>query len=91
MAFPCLFPTGDADFTQPCRKKLDLHKWVKHLMRYRDSRFATRDFPSSRLPCDGANTLLACITRCWASGDAIGDDIVRGTGAWCGKDNTGSG
>jgi hypothetical protein len=41
MAFPTLFPIGDADFTLPCRKKLDLHEWVKHLMRYRDSRFAT--------------------------------------------------
>lgn len=41
MAFPTLFPTGDADFTQPRRKKLDLHEWVKHLIRYRDSRFAT--------------------------------------------------
>ena len=41
MAFPTLFPTGDADFTHPRRKKLDLHEWVKHLMRYRDSRFAT--------------------------------------------------
>ena len=40
MAFPTLFPTGDADFTHPRRKKLDLHEWAKHLMRYRDSRFA---------------------------------------------------
>ena len=41
MAFPTLFPTGKADFTHPCRKKLDLHEWAKHLMRYRDSQFAT--------------------------------------------------
>jgi hypothetical protein len=39
MAFLTLFPTGDADFTHPHHKKLDLHKWAKHLMRYRDSQF----------------------------------------------------
>jgi ATP-dependent DNA helicase PIF1 len=41
MAFPSLFPDGKADFTLPRRKHLLLHEWVKHLMRYRDSRFAS--------------------------------------------------
>ena len=41
MAFPTLFPTGDGDFTNPRHKKLDLYEWVKHLIQYRDSRFAT--------------------------------------------------
>ena len=40
MAFPTLFPTGKADFTRPHWKHLALHEWVKHLMHYRDSRFA---------------------------------------------------
>jgi ATP-dependent DNA helicase PIF1 len=41
MAFPSLFPHGKADFTLPRRRQLALHEWVKHLMHYRDSRFAT--------------------------------------------------
>jgi ATP-dependent DNA helicase PIF1 len=41
MAFPSLFPTGRADFTMPRRKHLALYEWVRHLMRYKDSRFAT--------------------------------------------------
>jgi hypothetical protein len=40
MAFPTLFPTGKANFMCPCHKHLALHEWVKHLMCYRDSRFA---------------------------------------------------
>ena len=41
MAFPALFPTGKAEFTLPRRRHLALHEWVKHLMRYRDTRFAS--------------------------------------------------
>ena len=41
MAFPSLFPCGKADYASPRRAKLDLYEWVKHLMRYRDTRFAT--------------------------------------------------
>ena len=41
MAFPSLFPLGKADFKVPREKKLELYKWAKHLMRYKDSRFAT--------------------------------------------------
>ena len=41
MAFPALFPTGKAEFTLPCRKHLALHEWVKHLVWYRDTRFAS--------------------------------------------------
>jgi ATP-dependent DNA helicase PIF1 len=41
MAFPTLFPTGAADFSLRRDRKVHLHEWVRHLMRYRDSRFAT--------------------------------------------------
>jgi ATP-dependent DNA helicase PIF1 len=41
MAFPTLFPTGAADFTRPRHRHLALHEWVKHLIRYKDSRFAS--------------------------------------------------
>jgi hypothetical protein len=41
MAFPSLFPHGRADYSLPCRRKLDLHKWAKHLIRYCDLCFAT--------------------------------------------------
>ena len=40
MAFPSLFPCGKADYASPRRAKLELYEWVKHLMRYRDARFA---------------------------------------------------
>lgn len=39
-AFPVLFPLGKADFSLPRRKSLALYEWVKHLLRYRDPRFA---------------------------------------------------
>ena len=39
-AFPALFPMGKADFSLPREKSLALYEWVKHLMRYHDSRFA---------------------------------------------------
>jgi hypothetical protein len=41
MAFPTLFPLGLADISLRRDRKIELHEWVKHLMRYRDSRFAT--------------------------------------------------
>ena len=39
-AFPVLFPLGKADYSLPRLKSLALYKWVKHLMRYYDCRFA---------------------------------------------------
>jgi hypothetical protein len=39
-AFPALFPLGKADFSLSRRSTLALYEWVKHLMRYRDPRFA---------------------------------------------------
>jgi hypothetical protein len=39
-------------------------------------RVRTRDLPSSRLPRERADTLLACVMRCRALGDAIGDGVV---------------
>jgi hypothetical protein len=39
-------------------------------------RVRTSDLASSRLPRDDAGTLLACIMRCRALGDAIGDEDV---------------
>jgi hypothetical protein len=41
MAFPTLFPTGAADFSLRRDHNVHLHEWVRHLMRYRDSCFAT--------------------------------------------------
>jgi hypothetical protein len=41
MAFPTLFPTAAADFSLRRDHNIHLHEWVKHLMRYCDSRFAT--------------------------------------------------
>jgi hypothetical protein len=41
MSFPSLFPLEEADFKVPRERKLELYELVKHLMRYRDSRFAT--------------------------------------------------
>ena len=41
IAFPTLFPTAAADFSLRRDHKIHLHEWVKHLMWYRDSRFAT--------------------------------------------------
>ena len=41
MAFPTLFPLSFADPSIDRPHKLELHEWVKHLLRYRDSRFAT--------------------------------------------------
>jgi hypothetical protein len=40
MAFPTLFPSGAADYLHPRKHRLLLHEWVKHLIRYRDARFA---------------------------------------------------
>ena len=41
MAFPSLFPLGVADYFTPRRQRLELYEWAKHLLRYRDDRFAT--------------------------------------------------
>jgi ATP-dependent DNA helicase PIF1 len=40
MAFPTLFPLGLADISLRRDRKIELHEWAKHLVRYRDSRFA---------------------------------------------------
>ncbi|XP_034245757.1 uncharacterized protein LOC117647893 [Thrips palmi] len=40
MAFPCLFPYGKADYSTRTDKSISLHKYVEHLMLYRDGRFA---------------------------------------------------
>ena len=39
-AFPALFPLGKGDFSLPRKKSLALHEWVRHLIRFHDSRFA---------------------------------------------------
>lgn len=41
MAFTTLFPLRKAEYFIPCRKRLELYEWAKHLIRYRDDRFAT--------------------------------------------------
>ena len=42
MAYPTLFPYGDADWALPRDRAKDLKffDWVQHLMRYYDGRFA---------------------------------------------------
>ena len=40
MAFPTLFPSEAADYLHPRPHRLLLHEWVKHLIRYKDGRFA---------------------------------------------------
>ena len=39
-AFPTLFPTGAADFAATCVHKVTIGDYIKHLMMYRDGRFA---------------------------------------------------
>ena len=39
-AFPTLFPTGDADFAAPRVHKVTIGDYMKHLMMYKDDRFA---------------------------------------------------
>ena len=46
MAFPTLFPDGKADFNQPRLHKVELGEYFKHLLCYKDGRFARhRRFP----------------------------------------------
>jgi ATP-dependent DNA helicase PIF1 len=40
LAFPTLFPTGAADFALPRQRKVDYLTYVRHLMCYKDGRFA---------------------------------------------------
>ena len=39
MAFPTLYPTGQADFNTPRLRKVDLNDYIQHLIRFRDGRF----------------------------------------------------
>ena len=39
-AFPTLFPTGTADFTAPRLRRVTIGNYFKHLMLYKDGRFA---------------------------------------------------
>jgi hypothetical protein len=39
MAFPTLYPTGQADFNTPRLRKVDLNDYARHLMRFHDGRF----------------------------------------------------
>ncbi|XP_059065211.1 uncharacterized protein LOC131857122 [Cryptomeria japonica] len=39
MTFPSLFPNGKCDWLEPRLRKLHLHEFAKHLLRYRDNRF----------------------------------------------------
>ena len=39
-AFPTLFPTGAGDFRSPRVRSVTLADYLKHLMRYKDGRFA---------------------------------------------------
>lgn len=39
MAFPTLYPTGQADFNTPRLRKVDLNDYIQHLMCFSDGRF----------------------------------------------------
>jgi ATP-dependent DNA helicase PIF1 len=39
MAFPTLYPTGQADFNAPRLRKVDLNDYAQHLMCFSDGRF----------------------------------------------------
>ena len=39
MAFPTLYPTGQADFNTPRLRNVDLNDYAQHLMRFHDGRF----------------------------------------------------
>lgn len=39
MAFPTLYPTGQADFNTPRIRKVELRDYAQHLLRYQDGRF----------------------------------------------------
>jgi hypothetical protein len=39
MAFPTLYPTGQADFNTPRLRKVDLNDYAQHLIRFHDGRF----------------------------------------------------
>ena len=39
MAFPTLYPTGNADFKQQRLKDVHMHEYALHLMRFNDNRF----------------------------------------------------
>jgi ATP-dependent DNA helicase PIF1 len=39
MAFPTLYPTGQADFNMPCIRKVALNNYARHFLCYRDGRF----------------------------------------------------
>lgn len=41
MAFPTLFPTGDANWLQPCICTVEIHEYELHLLRYYDQRFGS--------------------------------------------------
>jgi hypothetical protein len=41
MAFPALFPTGDALPRQPHMRNIPLDSYAVHLMRYHDNRFGS--------------------------------------------------
>ena len=39
MTFPSLFSNGKCDLLEPWMRKVHLHEYVKHLIRYKDNRF----------------------------------------------------
>ena len=40
VAFPYLFPKGQADFHTPCQRSIKLAEYIGHAVRYKDGRFA---------------------------------------------------
>ena len=41
MIFPTLFPEGKGDINLPRARKISFDSWIRHLLRYKDGRFAS--------------------------------------------------
>lgn len=54
LGFPTIFPRAQAEFNLPRERSITYLEWVRHLMKYRDGRFARRH----RLHCYLFNTLI---------------------------------
>lgn len=52
--FPTLFPYGKADFNNPRDDDMDFGQWIKHLLRFKDGRFAQH----KRFPYVAYNMML---------------------------------
>jgi hypothetical protein len=82
MAFPTLYPTGQADFNTLRLRKVDLNNYARHIMRFHDGRFGRhlhwRFFVFNILMCCKANS-STCFYVSKASGlkDLSRDELAE--------------